>query len=142
MGSLYPGQDPPAPQPIKAARWAEAAEETLGDGSMACATLQGEAVVNRAGEELGSLEHVVIDWASGAISYGVLVRGGVFGLGERLHAFRWSALRFEPQRRGFVLDVDKALLDAAQGFDDEHWPAMNVAAWDCAADSIHKHRPV
>jgi hypothetical protein len=143
MGSLFPGQDPPLPPSLKGARSAESVDSTSADGLVTCATLPGETVIDRAGEVLGSLEHVLIDLPSGAITYGVLVRGGVFGLGERLHAFRWNAIRFEGERHRLVLDIDKAGLEAANGFDDDHWPAMTDAAWAAAADiSVHKHRPV
>jgi hypothetical protein len=144
MGSLFPGQDPPPPLSIAGGRGIERDEAVAhASGSLACATLQGETVVNAHDEELGSLEHVVIDLARGRIAYAVLVRGGVFGLGERLHAFRWDALEYEPMRQRFLLDVDKSRLDAAPGFDDDHWPAMTNAAWASAADSgLHKHRPV
>jgi hypothetical protein len=97
-----------------------------------CATPQAEPVVNRNDEELGELEHVVIDAMLGKVAYAVLVRGGVLGLGERLHAIPWDALEVDASRRRFVLDIDKDRLDAAPGFDDEHWPAME-SAW---ADAI------
>ena len=143
MGSLYPGQDPPLPASLKNACGGDAMDLTSADGLVACATLPGETVIDRAGEVLGSLEHVLIDLPSGVITYGVLVRGGVFGLGERLHAFHWNAIRFEGDRHRLVLDIEKERLEAASGFDDDHWPAMTDAAWAAAAEiSVHKHRPV
>jgi hypothetical protein len=103
----------------------------------------GEVVVNRGDEELGQLEHIVVDAPSGRIAYAVLARGGVFGLGERFHAVPWNALEVDMDRHRLVLDIDKERLDAAPGFDDEHWPTMTDPAW---AETIHafyaphKHR--
>jgi sporulation protein YlmC with PRC-barrel domain len=106
-----------------------------------CATLEGETLYNRDAEALGELEHVVIDVASGKVAYAVLVRGGVFGLGERLHAIPWEALEIDPDRRRFVLDIGKERLDAAPGFDDEHWPAMTDAGWAAAIRGFYCAHP-
>jgi hypothetical protein len=99
---------------------------------MSCTTPEGETVVNRSDEELGELAHLVVDVCSGKVAYAVLVRGGVFGLGERLHAVPWEAIELDPERRRYVLDVEKERLEAAPGFDDDHWPAMTDADWAAA----------
>jgi sporulation protein YlmC with PRC-barrel domain len=52
--------------------------------------LKGGAVHSPNGEELGSVEDLVIDRASGAIRYLVLERGGVLGVGSRSLALPWS----------------------------------------------------
>lgn len=108
---------------------------------LSCATLQDETVYNRDAEELGELEHVVIDVPNGKIAYAVLVRGGVLGLGERLHAIPWEALEIDPDQRRFVLDIGKERLDAAPGFDDEHWPAMTDAGWAAAIREFYAVKP-
>jgi hypothetical protein len=133
MATLFPAQDPPALNALPPGGVADGAKETAsGTYLVTCATPQVEAVVNRADEELGELEHFVIDLPSGRIAYAVLVRGGVFGLGERLHAIPWEALQLDADERRFVLDMAKDRLDAAPGFDEEHWPAMTDAAWAAA----------
>jgi len=68
-------------------------------------TLAGNAVVNRDDEELGTLAHIMLDVPGGRIAYAVLGCGGVFGIGERLHAVPWSALELDPERQCFVLDA-------------------------------------
>jgi sporulation protein YlmC with PRC-barrel domain len=108
---------------------------------MSCSTLQGETLYNRDAQELGELEHVVIDAASGRIAYAVLVRGGVLGLGERFHAIPWEALEIDAGGRRFVLDIDVDRLDSAPGFDDEHWPAMNDMAWSRAVREFYAANP-
>jgi hypothetical protein len=106
-----------------------------------CAALEGETLYNRDAEALGELEFVVIDVPSGKIAYAVLVRGGVLGLGERLHAIPWEALEIDADQRRFVLDIRKERLDAAPGFDDEHWPAMTDAEWAAAIEAFHSSNP-
>ena len=105
---------------------------------LACSTLAGERVLNPAGEELGALEHFMIDVAQGRIAYGVLARGGVLGLGARLFAVPWSALMLDIERGCFVLDVAASRLRSAPGFDREHWPAMADPAYTRAVDDFYR----
>lgn len=104
---------------------------------LSCAATLGEMVVNRGGEELGQLEHLVVDVPSGRVAYGVLVRGGVLGLGGRYHAFPWDALDIDAQRQRMVLDIARDELDVAPGFDDEHWPTMEDADWAAAIRAFY-----
>ena len=103
---------------------------------MSCANLAGDTVIDARGEDLGQLDHVMIDVATGRIAYGVLARGGVFGIGERLFAIPWDALTLDSERKCFVLDVDRDRLERAPGFDRDHWPAMADAQW---ATRVHDH---
>jgi hypothetical protein len=96
---------------------------------MSCGTLAGDAVVNPRGDDLGRLGHVMIDVRSGCVAYGVLARGGVFGIGEKLFAVPWDAFTLDATRQCFVLDVWRERLDAAPGFDRDHWPEMADPAW-------------
>lgn len=70
---------------------------------MACSQLAGGAVLDADDNEIGRLDHLVIEVASGRIAYAVLSRGGVFGVGETLFEVPWSALRRDPAREVFVL---------------------------------------
>ena len=103
---------------------------------MACDSLAGDVVVNDAQEELGTLGHVMIDVPSGTIAYAVLACGGVFGIGEKLFAIPWRALTLDAERHCLVLDVSRQRLDAAPGFDKDHWPSMADPAW---ARQVHDY---
>ena len=103
---------------------------------MSCAGLAGDRIVNRRGEVLGQLEHVMLDVPSGRVAYAVLSRGGVFGLGAKLFAIPWSALTLDAPRQCFVLGVDRERLDRAPGFDRDHWPAMADESW---ASAVHDY---
>lgn len=103
---------------------------------MSSEALIGDSVVNRENQDLGTIEHVMVDVPSGCIAYAVLASGGVFGLGERLFAIPWGALRLDTDRRCLVLDVAKERLEQAPGFDKDHWPSMADNAW---ATSVHDY---
>ncbi len=89
---------------------------------LSATTLIGDDVVNRAGESLGSLKEIMLDTASGKISYGVLSYGGVMGMGDKLFAVPWDALTVDHQKKTLVLNIDKDRLKDAPGFNKDNWP--------------------
>jgi sporulation protein YlmC with PRC-barrel domain len=90
---------------------------------LSASTLIGDAIVNPAGEKLGDLKDIVLDTARGEIVYAVLASGGVLGVGEKLFAVPWSALRIEGDSGRLVLDASPDRLKSADGFDRDHWPS-------------------
>jgi PRC-barrel domain len=48
--------------------------------------------VNRQKEDLGTIEHLMIDLENGRVAYAVLSFGGFLGMGDKLFAIPWSAL--------------------------------------------------
>jgi sporulation protein YlmC with PRC-barrel domain len=85
-------------------------------------TLSGDAVVNRAGESLGTIEDFMLDVDSGRIRYAVLSFGGVLGIGNKLFAVPPEALSVDVENKRLVLDVDRERLENAPGFDRDNWP--------------------
>jgi sporulation protein YlmC with PRC-barrel domain len=85
-------------------------------------TFIGSSVTNTQGEKLGKIEDLVIDPATGHITYAALSHGGVLGLGGKLFAVSWEALKWQPDSKTFVLDVPKETLESAAGFDKSNWP--------------------
>ena len=108
---------------------------------MAADTLEDDDIVNTAGDKLGELEHIMIDVPSGRVAYAVLSFGGFLGLGDKLFAIPWRALRIDPPNHRFILDVDKETLDIAPGFDKDHWPSMADEQWARDVHAYYKARP-
>jgi hypothetical protein len=79
-------------------------------------------VRNPAGEALGQLKELAIDLDSGRVTYAVLTFGGLLGVGRKLFAIPWQALTLDESRHGFILDVDREMLEGAPGFDGDRWP--------------------
>jgi sporulation protein YlmC with PRC-barrel domain len=96
---------------------------------MAASTLEGNDVYNSQGEKLGSIDEIMLDVLNGRIAYGVLSRGGVLGIGDKLYAIPWGALTLDTDRECFVLDVSADRLKEDPGFDKDHWPSMADDAW-------------
>jgi hypothetical protein len=85
-------------------------------------TLKGDKVVNRAGEDLGQIEDFMIDFENGRIAYAVLSFGGFLGMGDKLFAIPWQALKLRLTEHAFILDIDKEILEKAEGFGKDKWP--------------------
>jgi sporulation protein YlmC with PRC-barrel domain len=91
---------------------------------LAASTIAGDRVRNGAGEDLGTIEEVMLDVPTGRIAYAVISFGGFLGIGDKLFAVPWKALRINTTEHEFILDVPKQTLEAAPGFDKNNWPDM------------------
>jgi len=103
---------------------------------LTASTLTGDRVRNGAGEDLGKVEQIMIDISSGRVAYVVLSFGGFLGIGDKLFAVPWDAMRLDQGEHQFILDVDRETLDNAPGFDKNAWPDMADASF---ATAIHQH---
>jgi hypothetical protein len=90
-------------------------------------------VVNSQGESLGKIDDLVIDPATGRITYAALSYGSILGLGGKLFAISWEALTMQPDGKTFVLDVPKETLESATGFDKSNWPMRPDPALSASA---------
>jgi sporulation protein YlmC with PRC-barrel domain len=88
----------------------------------------GVDVKNLAGEDLGTINEVVIDKASGKVSYLVLDFGGVLGFGNKFFAIPWNLFTYNEEDDCFMLNLDKARIKDAPGFDKDHWPNFTSPA--------------
>lgn len=82
-----------------------------------------------AGEDLGKIEELMVDTDTGRIAYAVLSFGGFLGMGNKLFAIPWKALRFSTVDDMFVLDIPKDRLKEAPGFDKDNWPDTADVDW-------------
>lgn len=103
---------------------------------MGANTLDGNDVYNHKDEDLGDIKEIMLDVPSGRVAYAVLSFGGFLGIGEKLFAVPWSALKLDTEKKRFILDVEKDSLKNAPGFDSSNWPDMADTTW---AKSIHDY---
>ena len=103
---------------------------------MASSTLTGDPVKNPAGDTLGEIKDIMLDVPQGAIAYAVMSFGGFMGIGDKYFAVPWLALSLDPAHKCFVLNATKEQLEAAPGFDKDHWPSMADEGW---ARQVHEH---
>lgn len=93
------------------------------DRLIASDKVEGTAVYNRAGESLGTVYNFMVDKYSGKVAYAVMSFGGFLGIGERYHAIPWEKLDYDASMGGYVVDIDRATLEAAPhyGRDESPW---------------------
>jgi sporulation protein YlmC with PRC-barrel domain len=96
---------------------------------MRSSTIVGSAVRNLKGDDLGKIQELMIDVATGRIAYAVLAYGGFLGMGDKLFAIPWEALMAKSDERQFVLDLDEETLKTAPGFDRDHYPTTADTNW-------------
>jgi sporulation protein YlmC with PRC-barrel domain len=110
--------------------------EGTGTGLMGADTLIGTDVYNEQSENLGEIKEIMLNMRSGRVEYAVLSFGGFLGMGEKLFAVPWNALKQDADHKYFVLNVDKARLKSAPGFNKDNWPNMVDPTW---ATGIHTY---
>lgn len=108
---------------------------------MGADTLVGNDVYNKQSEDLGDIKEIMLDMRTGRVSYAVLSFGGFMGMGEKLFAVPWDALKLDTVHKRFVLDVNKDRLESAPGFDKNHWPDMADATWEKGIHAYYGTQP-
>ncbi|MFC3079694.1 PRC-barrel domain-containing protein [Phenylobacterium terrae] len=98
--------------------------------------VNGTDVYNTGGEKIGKVEDVAIEKVSGKVAYAIMSFGGFLGIGERYHPIPWSLLRYDVDKRGYVIPCDREALENAPSFDAEE-----LSGWDDgdSRDAIYAH---
>ncbi|MGC1242960.1 MAG: PRC-barrel domain-containing protein, partial [Chryseosolibacter sp.] len=95
----------------------------------------GDKVENQQGEDLGTIDNLMINIRTGRVEYAVIEYGSFLGIGGKLFAIPFEELRVLPERRVFVVNRDKDYLRMSPGFDKNHWPDTNDHAYYGDVDS-------
>lgn len=112
-----------------------------GPDLMGADTLVGNDVYNHKGEDLGDIKEIMLDMRSGKVGYAVLSFGGFLGMGEKLFAVPWNALKLDTKNKRFELNVEKDRLQDAPGFDKDKWPNMADQSWEKEIHSYYGTKP-
>jgi hypothetical protein len=81
--------------------------------------VDGTAVYGGDGEKLGSIERFMVDKVSGQAEYAVLRFGSVLGIGGERYPLPWQALRYDPAKGGYVVDVSREQIDGAPSYGED-----------------------
>ena len=81
--------------------------------------VEGTSVKRPNGDHLGAIRRVMIEKASGKVSYAVMSFGGFLGLGEGFYPVPWEKLTYKPDLDAYVLDISDDQLNGAPQFADE-----------------------
>jgi sporulation protein YlmC with PRC-barrel domain len=129
-----------APQEPKPTKETAKPGELVYDAVYRGANITGMEVKNDRGEDLGSINELVIDIKAGKVRYAALSFGGVLGLGDKLFAVPWNVLKFEHRAtdKHFVFNVNPQVLKEAEGFDENQWPNTGDPKWGRSVDEFYK----
>ncbi|HEV8515322.1 MAG TPA: PRC-barrel domain-containing protein [Cyclobacteriaceae bacterium] len=97
---------------------------------LTASSIIGDNVENKLGESIGKIKDIMLNTQDGRIQYLVIEFGGFIGFGEKLFAIPFSAVKLNVKNEDFVLNIDKAFLEKAPGFDKDHWPETNSHYFD------------
>ena len=87
--------------------------------------VNGTDVVSKSGEKLGKIEDVAIEKVSGDVAYAILSFGGVLGIGSKYHPVPWKLLKYDTEKRAYVIPMDKADLEKAPMIDETELSGWN-----------------
>jgi len=65
------------------------------------------------------VDDIMIDKVSGQAIYALMSFGGFLGIGENYHPLAWSTLRYDEGKGGYVVNLDKQMLEDAPTYDME-----------------------
>jgi len=84
--------------------------------------VEGTAVYGADSNKIGSIERVMIDKASGKVSYAVLGFGGFLGLGNDHYPLPWPSLKYDTRLGGYVTGITEQQLRGAPKYgNDNEW---------------------
>lgn len=81
--------------------------------------VNGTPVFDRAGTRLGHVDDLSIERVSGRVIYAIMSFGGFLGIGEKFHPLPWSLLEYDLERGGFVVPLDRSILNGAPSYDPD-----------------------
>jgi sporulation protein YlmC with PRC-barrel domain len=123
----------------------EASAPAAGSFIVRASELKGENVETPSGDKLGDIKEVVIDPSHARVNYVVLSVGGFLGVGDRLVAVPWSALK--SMRDGddtkVTLATTKEKLEKAPEFHagEARWAEMSDPVWIGRVYTYYSVRP-
>lgn len=115
--------------------------QAFSNSPVKASSIIGTKVVNPKGENLGEMKEVTIDPRTGRVAYAVVSFGGFLNLGKKLFAIPFRAFEYNVLNNQYVLDVSRERLEAAPGFDSDHWPSMSDEKWNREVHSYYDSSP-
>jgi len=87
------------------------------------------AVYSRSGVALGAVDRLMIDKISGRIVYAIIALGGSEP-GERRQALPWSVLYYDPLLGGYLVNLDRKMLENGPTFVHDEAVDWNNEGWN------------
>ena len=99
--------------------------------------VEGTSVRRSNGDNIGTIERVMIDKHSGKTAYAVMTFGGFLGIGSEYRALPWSALTYNERLDAYELNLtDDQLRTAPMATDAFYDTGVIDRGWE---NDIHRH---
>lgn len=89
--------------------------------------VEATTIFTRDGHKLGSLHSFIVDKLTGQVAFAVLSFGGFLGLGQKYHPVPWTLLSYDFERGGYLLTLDKAVLEGSPSYRPDDAPQFDEA---------------
>lgn len=83
--------------------------------------VEGTNVFDLKGNNIGEIDHLMINKVTGQVHYAVMSFGGFMGLDHSHYPVPWQKLAYDTKLSGYRTDVSEALLRDAPEFSDDSW---------------------
>jgi sporulation protein YlmC with PRC-barrel domain len=93
------------------------------------------------GEDLGTIEEVILDREVGRVAYAVLSFGGFLGLGNRWVPVPWDAVALRSAEKVLLLNIDKDKLQKAPNFEGPTLPELAHRQWGAVIHTYYGYPP-
>ena len=87
--------------------------------------VEGTPVFGRDGDKLGKVHSLMIDKQAGQVAFVIISTGGFLGLGQAYHPLPWSAFHYSPEQEGYVVQIDKRMLEGGPSFRPDTAPTFD-----------------
>lgn len=75
--------------------------------------VQGTNIYNRNGDDLGTVDDLMIDKRTGQVAYAVVTYGGFLGMGAERRALPWAVLTYDTDLGGYLVAAEADTLRSA-----------------------------
>lgn len=92
--------------------------------------INASAVYSRTGDALGTVDRLMIDKVTGKIAYAVISIAAVGNNGGRYQALPWSVLTYDPVIGGYLVNLDRKVLEDGPTFGHDETIDWNNETWN------------
>jgi sporulation protein YlmC with PRC-barrel domain len=93
---------------------------------LTASSIIGDKVHNNQDEHLGKIVDIMIDIVAGKIDYYIVEFSGFLGVNVKYFAIPFEALTVDAEKKAYIFDQKRQIMEDAPGFDQEHWPDTNI----------------
>lgn len=91
--------------------------------------VKGTKVYNLQDEHLGEIDDIVLSKHSGEAQFAIMSFGGFLGIGEEYHPVPWKSLKYDVDKGGYRVDIDRERLEDAPRYEVNKEPDWNDKAY-------------